>query len=447
MQGATPAEERTLRQAQGRLFGILDHAALWGSLGISLYVMPFGSLLVPALSLKEALAAVVVAAILGSLLLAAVAAVAAHSGLPTAGLLARLFGDRASPLVAALLLVRNVAWAAFALALIADAAELVSERALGAGVRPLWVIVFGLAGLALAAAGPEFVIRRLLRRAGLWLALLVAAAVTLSAYLEFGVPAYLERPAVGGWPSFWQAVDVMLVVPLLWLPLVADYARLGKSVGGAFSGSFAGMLVGTAWMGILGVVYLPAVETGDVAGFVVGMKLGLAALALLLLLQVDDVFAGVHSAGVALRSVIAIDARLSAVGVGALVIGLALPFDLLHAEGSLLLLASLFVPLFGVLLADQLFAGAEPRTTAPPALTAWALGFLVYQWISPPDAALWRDAMDRLFAGALHLPFPLTDEITWLGAAIPSFLAGFALYALGRLVLARRRVPAVAPAA
>src|SRR3972149_1307710 len=141
MQDGLPSGQRTLRQAQGRLFGFLDHAALWGSLGISLYVMPFGSLLVPALSLEEALAAVVVAAILGGLLLAAVAAVAAHSGPTTAGLLTRLFGERASPLVAALLLVRNVAWAAFALSLIADSAELVSDRALGAGVRPLWVIV------------------------------------------------------------------------------------------------------------------------------------------------------------------------------------------------------------------------------------------------------------------------------------------------------------------
>jgi len=438
MQDATPTEQRT--------FGFLEHAALWGSLGISLYVMPFGSLLAPALSLKEALAAVVVAAILGGLLLAAVAAIAAHSGLSTAGLLGRLFGERASPLIAALLLVRNVAWAAFALSLIADAAELVSDRALGAGARPLWVIVFGLAGLVLAAAGPEFVIRKLLRRAGLWLALLVAAAVTLSAYLEFGVPAYLQRPAVGGWPSFWQAVDVMLVVPLLWLPLVADYARLGRTLGGAFSGSFAGMFAGTAWMGILGVVYLPAVESGDVAGFVVGMKLGLAALVLILLLQVDEVFAGVHSAGVALRSVLPIGPKVGALVLGCLVIALVLPFDLLDVEGSLLLLATLFVPLFGVLLADQLFARPDARSAAPSALAAWALGFLLYHWISPPDAGWWQDAMSRLFADLLHLPFPLTDEVTWLGAAIPAFLAGFVLHAVGRAALARRRLPAVAPA-
>ncbi len=37
----------------------------------------------------------------------------------------------------------------------------------------------------------------------------------------------------------------------------------------------------------------------------------------------------------------------------------------------------------------------------------------------------------RVFADGLGLPIPLTDEITWLGAAIPSFLAGFSVQMLG----------------
>jgi len=426
----------------GRTFGVLDHAVLWGSVGVSLYVMPFGSLLVPALSIERAFAAVLVAMLIGALLLAAVAAVAAHSGLSTVELLARLFGDRATPAVAVLLLVRNVAWAAFALSLIAGAAELVSARALGAGLRPLWVVAFGLAGLALAAAGPEFTVRKLLRRAGLWLALLVAAVVTLSAYMEFEVPTYLKRPAVGGWPSFWQAVDVMLIVPLLWLPLVADYARHGKSAAGAFVGSFAGFFVASVWLGFLGVVYLPAVESADISGFVVGMKLGLGALVILLLLQTDELFVGVHSAGVALRALVPLGRRAGAVALGVLVIALALPFDLLQAEGWLLLLASLFIPLFGVLLADQLAREPASVHDAPSALAAWAAGFLLYHWISPADIGWWRDAMDWVFAHELGLPFPLTDEVAWLGAAIPSLLAGFGLHLVGRAALAwwRRRL-------
>lgn len=431
-----------------RTFGFLDHLALWGGLGITLYVMPFGSLVVPALSLERALLAVVVAALLGGLLIGAVAAVAAHTGLSTVELLGWLFGNRLRPLVGALLLVRNVIWAAFALSLIADSAELVSDRALGEGLRPLWVIVFGLLGLGLVAAGPQFAVRVLMRRAWLWLALLVAAGVTLSAYLEFEVPALLRRPAAGGWPSFWQAVDVMLIVPLLWLPVVADYARHGKSARTAFGGSFLGLAIATVWLGYLGVIYLPAVETADIAGFVVGTQLGLAALAVLLVLQTDEVFVNAHSAGVAAETVLPAGGRLTFFLPGVAAVALALGFDFLRFESSLLLVASLFVPLFGVLMADFVVnRGAPGLPAAGSALLAWAIGIFVYQWISPSDIGWWQDALRWVIADGLNLPFPLGDEYTWLGAAIPSFLAGFLLHSLGLRTPAGWRLrPAAAPA-
>lgn len=423
-----------------RSFGFLDHAALWASVGVSLYIMPFGSLLVPALSLERAFLAVLVAALLGGLLLAAVAGIAARSGLSSAGLLTSVFGERAAPLIGVLLAARNVLFGAFALSLIAGSAELVSERALGAGLRPLWVGAFGLAGLALALAGPQFVVRKLLRRAGLWLVLVVAAVLTLSAYMEFEVPAYLQRPAVGGWPSFWQAVDVMLIVPLLWLPLVADYARFGKNVGSTVRGSFLGLFVATAWLGFLGVVYLPATESGDVAGFVVGMRVGLAALALLLVLQADELFVNVHSAAMALRTVRPVGDRALTVVAGAVAIGVALPLDLMDFEPSLLLLAALFVPLFGTLIADQILSRvAVGAASAPSAAVAWVAGFLLYQWITPAEVGWWKDAVSWLFADTLNLPFPLTDEVTWLGGAIPAFLAGFLVHAAMRSALAWAR--------
>lgn len=425
----------------GRTFGGLDHAALWGSVAVTLYAMPFGSLLVPALSLRDAFLAVLLASFLGGLLLAAVAALAARSGSSSADLLGRLFGGRSTPLLSALLIVRHVAWGAFALSLIAGSAALVSDRALGAGLRPLWVVGFGLIGLALVLAGPDFTVRKLLRRAAFWLALLVAAAVTVSAYLEFGLPTYLQRPAVGGWPSFWQAVDVMLIVPLLWLPLVADYARHGRDAGTAFWGTFGGFFPVAAWLGFLGVVYLPAVETGDISGFVVSMQLGLGALIVLLVLQADEPFLNVHSARVALAAALPADPRIVAVALSALVVALALPFDLLTMEGTLLLLASLFVPLYGVLMAQRLLGGRLTEgNPAPAALTGWAAGFLLYHWIAPAEADWWRDALGWALADVLRLPFPLTEEVTWLGAAIPSFMAGALVYLAARLAPAGRRI-------
>jgi len=429
-------------------FGFLDHFALWGTLGVTLYIMPFGSLLVPALSIEMAFLAVAVAAVLGGVLIGALAAIAAHTGLGSTDLFARPFGARSKPFVGILLLLRNVIWGAFALYLISDAAQLVSDRAIGVGLRPLWALVFTLAGLGLVMAGPEFVVRKLLRRAGIWIVLLVALGITGSAYMEFEIPTYLKRSAAGGWPEFWQAVDVMLLVPLLWLPVVADYARRSAGTASAFGGSFLGLAVTTAWIGCLGVVYLPAVETGDIAGFVVGMELGVAALVILLILQTDEVFVNAHSAGEAANAVLPVGSRTAAIACGAIALILSLAFDLLSVEGSLLLLASLFVPLVGVVIADFVLTRGEDGLSMPySAGIAWAFGFLLYHWIAPSDAAWWQDVTRWLFDDTLRLPYPLTDEVTWLGGAIPSFVAGFAIHAALRTVLSLvRQQPLPTPA-
>jgi purine-cytosine permease-like protein len=278
--------------------------------------------------------------------------------------------------------------------------------------------------------------------------LLVALGITGSVYMEFEIPTYLKRSAAGGWPEFWQAVDVMLLVPLLWLPVVADYARRSVGTGSAFAGSFLGLAVTTAWIGALGMVYLPAVESGDIAGFVVGMELGMAGLVILLLLQTDEVFVNTYSAGEAANSVLPVGSRTAAFGCGALALILALAFDLLSAEGSLLLLASLFVPLAGVVIADFILTRGEEGLSIPSSAgVAWAVGFLVYHWIAPSDAAWWQDVTRWLFDDTLRLPYPLTDEVAWLGAAVPSFLVGFAIHAALRSVLAfMRQQPLTTPA-
>ncbi len=413
---------------ESRSFGLLEHFALWATLSAGLYIMPFGSQLVPAMSIERAVLAAAVAAFIAGLLIAAIATAAARTGSTTLDLIAAPFGGCASIPLALLLLVRNVAFAAFALSFMAEAASVVSDRATGEALRPLWVVAFGLLAGLLVRLGPEFVVGKVLRRGGVWIVLLLAVVVAGSAYMEFEVPAYLNRPAVGGWPSFWQGVDIILVVPLLWLPVVADFARFGKDTRSAGLGSFLGVFVMTLWFGSLGIVYLPAVESGDVSGFVVGMNMSLGAAVLLFLLQGDEVFASGVAAENALKALplprIARSAPALLTVAAAVVV--ALPTDLLRAEGTFLLLGSLFIPLFGVVIADQLVA-REGSRFAPVPLLAWSAGFLTYQWISPPEAQWWLDVTEGLFADTLGLPYPLTEEVTWLGAAIPSFLVAFAV--------------------
>lgn len=427
-----------------RSFGFLDHFALWASLGASLYLMPFAALLVPALSIEQAILATMVAGLIGGLLIASIAAIAANTGRSTAELLTEPFGDRGRWPVALLLMTRHLLFAIFALAVIADSAQLISERSLGVGLRGVWVVIFGAAGLALVLVGPERVSAGM-RRAGLWLVLLVAVAVSASAYAEFEIPSYLTRPAAGGWPSFWQATDVMLIFPLLWLPVVADFARFGRDSRSAARGSFAGVFVASIWFGVLGILYLPATSSGDIPGFLVGMQLGLGALGLLFLLQIDEVYANTYATVPAIESV---GAGARARFAPAFTIAAAIPAaTLLHVgdlEGYVLLVASVFIPAFAVVIARALWPATRPQEVALP---AWLAGFLLYQWIMPADIGWWRDGLD-LASGLAGVPFPLSDHVTWLGAAVPAFLLTFGIDlfapAVARLLRAQQRADVAA---
>jgi len=412
--------------AEQRHDGFLTHFAVWGGLGASLYLMPFGSLLVPALSIEQAVLAAVIAAFVAALLIASVAGLAARTGRSTLDLVSGPLGDRSRLPVGALLLARHVLVASFALILMTDAATLIGERVLGADLRPLWAVLLGAGALGLALLGRER-LSLVMRRAGIWIMLLLAVVIAASAYMEFEIPSYLRRPETGGWPTVWQAVDVMLVFPLLWLPVVADFARSSGDAKAAARGTFLGMFLFSAWFGTLGVIYLPAVESGDIGGFLVGMELSLGALVILFLLQADELHLNLLSSKTLLEA-----------APGASIPGLAAAIPLLAAipaaivfragdvEQYVFLVASVFVPAFGVALADALIPGR--RAPIVP-VVAWVAGFVLYQWINPAGIGWWQDALEAPFAG-LGLAFPLGDEADWLGAAIPAFLLAFGIQAI-----------------
>ena len=78
-----------------RVLGTLDTALLWGNLGVSLLVIVSGAILVPALSLRDALLAIVIGCIAGNLMLAVAAAIGAQARVPGMVLLRAPLGNAA----------------------------------------------------------------------------------------------------------------------------------------------------------------------------------------------------------------------------------------------------------------------------------------------------------------------------------------------------------------
>jgi NCS1 family nucleobase:cation symporter-1 len=430
-----------------RVLGLLDQTVLWGNLGISLLVLVAGALLVPALGLWQALAATVLGAAVGNALLGLAAVPAAETGVPAMVLYRAPLGMRGSLLPTVCNVVQNLGWATFELFVMATAATAVSERVLGFRGRLPWVLVFGAITTAMAVAGPLTVIRRWLERFAVWAVLASTAYLTWYALTRFDLGALARRPGQGGL-SFWAGVDIAIALPVSWVPLVADYARFGRSARATFWGTGAGYFLAQVWFYALGVLFLLGIGQGDVIAAVVAVPAGLLAMAVLVVDEGDEVFANLYSAGVSLQNAVPrLPGRGLPLAFGAAATCLAaLVGDLARYESFLFLLGALFVPLFGVLAADYFVlarrrydVAAMYRADGPyrgvrwPAVLVWLLGFLVYNWVNPGAVEGWVSLLRGLFADLLHLPFPLSARLPWLGASIPAFAVAFlATLAVGR---------------
>jgi hypothetical protein len=210
-------------------------------------------------------------------------------------------GVRGSLLPTACNVVQNLGWATFELFVIASAATAISERVFGVGGRPLWVLAFGVVATAMAVAGPLTVLRRWLQRFAVWAVLASTAYLTWYALTRFDLGALAGQAGQGGL-SFWAGVDLAVALPVSWVPLVADYARFGRSAGATFWGTAVGYLLAQVWFFALGLLFLLSIGQGDVISALLAVPVGLLAMAVLVVDETDEVFANLYSAGVSLKN-------------------------------------------------------------------------------------------------------------------------------------------------
>ena len=446
-----------------RLSGF-DFGVLWGDLAIGLLVLITGALLVPSLGLPTALLAIVVGSLVGCIPLALVAYAGARESVPTMVLFRPVLGRRGSYLPSVLNIVQLVGWTGFELWAMSLVANQMSIRVFGFSQKWLWLAIVTVVVTALALGGPILVVRRWLERFGAWVVAGVALWMTIRVLTRADLGAIWNAPGEGGFPGhFWLAVDLVIAMPVSWLPLVADYNRFAKSPRASAIGTYTGYAIGNVWFYALGALLvlgagLPQFAyPGDLATSIASLAGGAIVLLTLLVGETDEAFADVYSAAVSSQNlsqrIPQRGAILAVAGAGAALAAWLFgrpDFGTGTFESFLLLLGSVFVPLFGVFVADYFVLKHRDhgerdlfetgRSFRLGAILAWAAGFLVFQWSVPANVGWWHRWMDALFHSFLHLPFPLWNSAA--GASIPSFLVALGLGVL----LLRRRARAMAEA-
>ncbi|RLC64372.1 MAG: putative hydroxymethylpyrimidine transporter CytX [Chloroflexi bacterium] len=419
-----PSEHRSLR--------FIDFFVLWSSLGVGLLVLEAGALLVPGLSPGLALLAIVVGTLVGNLLLGLAGLAGSDHAVPTMVLLRPVLGQRGSYLPSLFNLIQLIGWTAFEFWAIALAASRVSQVLFGFSGYGLWLVVFAIWCVLLALGGPLVVIRQWLEKFGVWLVYGVTAWMTIYLFTHYDIPALLSQAGTGALP-FWLGVDLAVAMPISWMPLVADYNRFARRSKPAFWGTYLGYLVANVWFYGLGMLFMLTLEMAEptpekLATAIVAMTGGAVALLVILVNETDNAFADIYSAAVTLQNVFPhLSQRILVAIVGAVGLALAAFLTMGRYFDFLLLIGSVFVPLFGILAADY-FVLRKRRLEVNElyrrggaywyqggvnwvAVVAWAAGIAVY-----------------------HL---IARNVPSLGASIPGFGATFLLY-LGIVAVTRR---------
>lgn len=424
-----PIQHRSLRG--------VDLGVLWFDLSVGLLVMVTGALLVPGLGLPTALLAIVVGSLIGCVPLALVALAGEREGVPTMVLLRPVLGVRGSFVPSALNIVQLVGWTAVEFWVMGEVANVASARLFGFESRVLWLAVVAVVCTALAIGGPVLVVRRWLERFGIYVLVGTATWISVEILRAGDLGAIWEAPAGGGL-SFWLAVDLVIVMPVSWLPLAADYNRFARPGAHAAVGTYVGFAAGNAWFYALGALLVLVAGAGpDAVGLgssIVAVAGGGVVLIALLVGESDNAFADIYSTAVSTQNVVPeVPQRRLALLVGAAGFAIALAFSIERYELFLLLIGSVFVPLSGVFLAEYFvrrggrFGGDEPFRTAAWrwwSFMPWVAGFVVYHWSAPTGPLGWVDAVRAAFEG-LGLPFPLLGSR--IGASLPSFAVAFVL--------------------
>lgn len=340
----------------GRHMGTLAVGLMWAGIAISVAEIWAGSQLGEA-GLFWGVLIILIGHALGGLVLSAAGCIGTRYGAMSMQSTRLVLGNRGSILPSLLNVVQLVGWATYMLALSGDIGA-----AVGAGVgglaasRVFWIVLIGVGTLAWSFLVGTHRLKWV--HNGVLLALLGLTVLLTWVALSprhYQLPSPMIKPLSLSRGTL--LLDLVIAMPISWVPLIADYSRLARSERGAFWGSFVGYGVFSSWMYIIGLAVCLASGSSDPATTVLELmgRIGLAIPAMVLVFAstVTSDFPDIYSAACSLLN---IDRRIKPAytmwATGLLTIGLAMVLDRTTYESFLILIGTVFVPLFALVVTD-----------------------------------------------------------------------------------------------
>jgi putative hydroxymethylpyrimidine transporter CytX len=235
-------------------------------------------------------------------------------------------------------------------------------------------------------------------------------------------------------------MDLVIAMPISWLPLVSDYSRFATNSKSSFWGTWVGYFIISSWMYLLGLAASLATQSPDPSGVVMNLmvKFGWAIPALIIVLfsTFTTTFLDIYSTAISGLNIIPkLGERKGVILGGVLGTATALIFPtLLNYEDFLLFIGAMFCPLFGIVLVDYFLLEKGSidvvdlyrregkywfwRGINPLAILAWAIGFAIYLGFSPT-------LTQKVLGIKAAFPWPI-------GSSLPSIILAGLIYWLSK---------------
>ena len=398
----------------------IDYFLFWAGVAISLAEIWAGGFLAP-VGFCLGLLAIFLGHIIGNTFLGLGGLIGSKYGITSMVSVRPSFGIKGASIAAVLNIIQLIGWASILL-IIAGQAGAVLGKPLGGiwASRKFWVVLIGMGTLFWALYTGEKV-WKIMQYIACIAMLLVILMITWIVFGKIDVNT-LNIPRTRCM-YFMTALDLVIAMPISFLPIVADYSRFSKGKKSAFWNTWLGYFIISSWMYMLGLTATIVIGEKDPAVLMVNTLsvIGLAVPALMMVVfsTITSNFPDLYSATCSMMNLSKkTNPKLFMWFVALLTILVALVFPMGQYENYLLFIGAMFIPLFGVVLTDYFIIRRRmlkiedidrdggiywyTKGVNIIAVVSWGIGFWVYIYFSYISKAFGGSLPSIITAGMLY---------------------------------------------
>ena len=380
---------------------MLSFLTLWFGAAISIAEILTGGLIAP-LGFRSGLIAIIIGHLIGTTILVLGGIIGTEARLPSIMSTGISFGKYGAYLFSVLNVLQLLGWTAVMIISGARSVNEITKALWSYNNIYLWSIIIG----GLICLWIYFGKDGMKKLNLIAVALLFILTILLS-IVVFKNSELFSRSAASTM-SFGSAIELNVIMPLSWLPLIADYTRFAKRKRDGVIGSFLGYFIGSSWMYTIGLGAAIVAGNSDPGAMMLAANLGFTALGIVILSTVTTTFLDAYSAGVTFLNIFPkLNERKAALAMGVIGTLIAIIVPIEQYENFLYAIGSVFAPLFAILLTDYFIIKKNRKLQEGllvnwGASAVWVMGVIMYYQFIKLDFVLGATVPVMIITGLIY---------------------------------------------